>query len=638
MESFLSQKQGLHNFFSYKTCFFVKKGTVFVKLNHTIDKTIVSMTRNLCTFAAVLLLVVGFFSFHSWAYHYHTADSFWLRSGSGTLGYSYLLRYKDLAIREMRRTGIPASITLAQGMYESGFGKSDLALKGNNHFGIKCKNNWQGATIAYTDDAPNECFRKYKSVYESYIDHSNFLKERPHYRFLFNLPTTNYRAWAEGLKRAGYATDPNYSSKIIAIIQRFRLYEYDEDMIPNNSDDRILVETKPMPTSEDTWVVSNLEREYMAEAALYGAPIITPTYRNKLHQIDAMLTETLQNRPAEEPPRVLSGEPVIFVGKNTLEQLTHPTPPVHIPTSQNTISAIEPATSSETSTTINTEIAVAPTTTINNTAIVPAKPNAPAPVLPNTESTANSAANQAIGAEIQANTAIVQKNKEHQAVSLLTTTPTKVQVRPILKVNNANAVRYNHVVSLRQVAKTYQIFLPDLLTFNEINNPNTNIPAGTYIYLSAKRARYAGEHKQHIVQKDETMWDIAQKYGLTLAELYERNAMRDHTQPLNGEAILLKGKADYPPKVRRNTTTESVQENTPTTAKTVFRQTSMLETNEIMPENSNKKMTYHLVKSHETLQSIAEQYYTNAELITEANNLSSKHRLKTGEILLIITY
>lgn len=601
------------------------------------------MTRNLCTFAAVLLLVVGFFSFHSWAYHYHTTDSFWLRSGSGTLGYSYLLRYKDLAIREMRRTGIPASITLAQGMYESGFGKSDLALKGNNHFGIKCKNDWQGATIAYTDDAPNECFRKYKSVYESYIDHSNFLKERPHYRFLFNLSTTNYRAWAEGLKRAGYATDPNYSSKIIAIIQRFRLYEYDENLLPNDNDDRILVETETRTKSEDMWVVSDLEREYTTEAALYGAPIITPTYRNKLHQIDAMLAETLQYRPAEEPPHVLSGEPVIFVGKNTLEQLTHPTLPTHIPTSPNTVSAAEPAANNQTTNTSIETADLPPTTPLDKAAIAPAKPDESVSILPNTEGTTNSTTtNQTITAKIkkntQTNTTIVQKNKEHQAVSLLTTVQTKIHVRPVLKVNNANAVRYNHAVSLRQVANTYRIFLPDLLTFNEISDPNTDIPAGTYVYLSAKRARYAGEHKQHIVQKDETMWDIAQKYGITLAELYERNAMRDHTQPLNGEAILLKGKADYPPKVRRNTATESVQKNTPATTKTVFRQTSMLETNEIMPENSNKKMSYHLVKPHESLQSIAEQYYTNAELITEANNLSPKHRLKTGEILLIITY
>ena len=120
----------------------------------------------------------------------------------------YIEQYKDLAIAEMIRTGIPASITLAQGILETGYGQSDLAQYANNHFGIKCKTEWTGEKMYHDDDAKGECFRKYASVEDSYKDHSDFLANRPHYAFLFKLDPTDYQAWAHGLKKAGYATNP----------------------------------------------------------------------------------------------------------------------------------------------------------------------------------------------------------------------------------------------------------------------------------------------------------------------------------------------------------------------------------------------------------------------------------------------
>ena len=139
----------------------------------------------------------------------------------------YIERFASLAVEEMYRSGVPASITLAQGLLESRYGLSDLAAKGNNHFGIKCHNNWQGGRMYHDDDAKGECFRKYDSPEQSYRDHSDFLRYRDRYKFLFDYDVTDYKAWAHGLKKAGYATDPAYPSKLIRLIEEYKLHEYD---------------------------------------------------------------------------------------------------------------------------------------------------------------------------------------------------------------------------------------------------------------------------------------------------------------------------------------------------------------------------------------------------------------------------
>ena len=139
----------------------------------------------------------------------------------------YIEQFATLAVEEMYRSGVPASITLAQGLLESRYGQSELAVKGNNHFGIKCHNSWNGKKIYYDDDSKGECFRKYSSPEQSYRDHSDFLRYRDRYKFLFDYKTTDYKAWANGLKKAGYATDPAYPKKLINLIETYKLYEYD---------------------------------------------------------------------------------------------------------------------------------------------------------------------------------------------------------------------------------------------------------------------------------------------------------------------------------------------------------------------------------------------------------------------------
>lgn len=140
----------------------------------------------------------------------------------------YIQKFYPLAISEMQRSGIPASITLAQGCWESGNGNSRLATEANNHFGIKCKKEWTGKTIRHDDDASQECFRKYEHAEASYIDHTNFLMSGSRYKFLFQLDPKDYTGWAMGLKKAGYATDPSYAQRLIKIIEEHKLYVYDE--------------------------------------------------------------------------------------------------------------------------------------------------------------------------------------------------------------------------------------------------------------------------------------------------------------------------------------------------------------------------------------------------------------------------
>ena len=142
----------------------------------------------------------------------------------------YIYNFSDIAKEEMKLYGIPASITLAQGVLESSAGQGELTLKSNNHFGIKC-NGWQGEKVYHDDDALDECFRKYNNPKYSFRDHSLFLKDRRRYAALFELDKDDYKSWASGLKSAGYATDPKYPAKLISIIERYQLHKYDNEVL-----------------------------------------------------------------------------------------------------------------------------------------------------------------------------------------------------------------------------------------------------------------------------------------------------------------------------------------------------------------------------------------------------------------------
>ena len=176
----------------------------------------------------------------------------------------YVYQFKDVAMSNMKNYGIPASIILAQGILESGAGRGDLALRSNNHFGIKCHVGWTGESVKHDDDAAQECFRKYDNPSESFKDHALFLTGRSRYAKLFTLSKSDYKAWARGLRAAGYATDPKYPDKLISYIERYNLNEYDNmaldaNYIPN---EKLLVQELTVNTKS---IVANNLASYVVQ-------------------------------------------------------------------------------------------------------------------------------------------------------------------------------------------------------------------------------------------------------------------------------------------------------------------------------------------------------------------------------------
>jgi LysM repeat protein len=200
---------------------------------------------------------------------------------------AYIEKFKDIAMAEMARTGVPAAITLAQGIHETGAGTSDLVLKSNNHFGIKCKTEWEGEKVYHDDDARGECFRKYDDPFVSYKDHSDFLRNRPYYASLFKLDPTDFEGWAFGLKKAGYATNPKYPQILIKLIRDYNLQDYT----------LIVLGKKERNENEPAWT----------KAATDDSQIIT-----------AKNTQTTTTRPAY-PAGVftINDTKVIFISKGT---------------------------------------------------------------------------------------------------------------------------------------------------------------------------------------------------------------------------------------------------------------------------------------------------------------------------------
>lgn len=219
----------------------------------------------------------------------------------------YINTYKELAMSEQVRVGIPAAVTLAQGIHETGAGTSRLAKLGNNHFGIKCKRSWKGQTIKHTDDAPNECFRKYNYPLDSYKDHSDYLRNNPRYASLFKLSMTDYAAWCIGLRRAGYATNPRYAQMLIKLIENYKLQEYTYAAMGNNSlgdvymakrENEIVPENDPVKAPPTPVVTAPVVATPVATV-----PVVTETVSNSGMKVSEQRTVPVKEAPmANHPP------------------------------------------------------------------------------------------------------------------------------------------------------------------------------------------------------------------------------------------------------------------------------------------------------------------------------------------------
>ncbi|MEY2638920.1 MAG: hypothetical protein RIR90_402 [Bacteroidota bacterium] len=345
----------------------------------------------------------------------------------------YIAAYKDLAMAEMQRTGIPASIKLAQGILESQAGESPLSKRSNNHFGIKCKTEWTGARTYHDDDARGECFRVYNSVEESYKDHSEFLKTRPHYSFLFLLDPADYKAWANGLKKAGYATSKTYPQQLIKTIEENNLQQYSELVIAQKS-------TKP-------------ESGKPAE--------IIPVNTQPLQAQSGPNQVALQEEPKQAPKASVIVEDV---------------------TEENDMLA---------------ETVVS---------------------------------------------GIVAKPKN-------TTQKAKPYPDGVFSINGSKVFYANAGTSLLAIADQYDLSMSKLLEYNDLDGVDV-LAKDQLIYIE-KKARKS-EKDFHIVEGDETWYEISQKEGIALKSLLELNNLKKEVPLAKGEKIHLKPKTSVVAKTPAN--------------------------------------------------------------------------------------
>lgn len=240
--------------------------------------------------------------------------------------HAYIARYSDIAVSEMKRTGVLASISLAQGILESNCGQSTLAVKGNNHFGVKCHKDWEGKKIYKDAEKPNECFRLYPNVEASYRDHSDFLRYQDRYKSLFSLERTDYKGWAHGLKEAGYATDPAYPQKLIKIIEEYELYRFDGNVMVEAPEPLVAEAPVVIETPEDPGAVQYREtHNFSLTRTLYsqnGVPFVYAmageTYESIAERYNLFKKEILRFNDLESSEPLNPGDVVYLKAKKKM--------------------------------------------------------------------------------------------------------------------------------------------------------------------------------------------------------------------------------------------------------------------------------------------------------------------------------
>lgn len=228
-----------------------------------------------------------------------------------TLYDDYINKYKGVAISHMSKYKIPASVTMAQALLESGAGRGSLTIRSNNHFGIKCHNGWLGESVIAADDTPNDCFRKYKRAEDSFDDHSRFLSERPRYRDLFSLNITDYRGWARGLQKAGYATDKAYANKLIKLIEDYELYRFDKKEVRENIEQKY-----PTQVATATPVVSDVKHiPYKTNGLVYVIAQNGDTYASIASEFGFKLNDLCEYNEVPSSFPLRGGDLVYFQKK-----------------------------------------------------------------------------------------------------------------------------------------------------------------------------------------------------------------------------------------------------------------------------------------------------------------------------------
>ncbi len=431
----------------------------------------------------------------------------------------YIIKYKDFAIIEMFRAGVPASITLAQGILESQNGNSRLAREANNHFGIKCKTGWAGKTIIASDDTDGECFRAYESVLESFQDHSNFLRENWRYSDCFKLERTDYVAWAEGLRKAGYATNPKYNTLITGIVERYKLHQYDLASMPEGVTPEYEIKNNELPivfVKQGETVDIIAQKNDMSSRQIYrynDLPKGTP-----IEPGDVIYLKPKRRKGSEPFHIVQDGENMHDLSQMygiKLKQLYK----------KNHIEPGEEA--------------------VTGTKLYLQKKSDAKPVTMSKEEFER----------IESEKKLKQKPFKKVEPKTKDSSETVKETEPIIKVPEPANTEY-HIMkagdNLYRISEKYHVFVEDILEWNGITSPE-GISTGDKIYLTKEAAIKAGlikvaapkkerdkpvvKVKTHIVLKGDTAYRICKTYGITTAQLIEWNGLKNIDSIREGQKL-----------------------------------------------------------------------------------------------------
>ena len=419
----------------------------------------------------------------------------------------YIDQYKDIAIKEMKRTGIPASITLAQGIVESNSGESNLALNFNNHFGIKCKTDWKGETTYQDDDTKQECFRAYPNANASFIDHSNFIKTRPNYAPLFQLDPVDDSAWAIGLKKAGYATASDYANKLMKVIDDYELSQFNFPELNDEND---------TATSETTEVI---EKPIIASKTIEAKN----TSLDKKETSASLLSETPKEIDLSIP--VKKDTPIAVKKDTTIEvKVVKDTASNYINQASlpiNNIKGIEPSKNSATVTEIKMN-SIGKDTTVVTKPTTPVSASYPTPT------------NDTITKVIVKNVLVTKSDTIDTSKKSSSLYPDK-----LFKINQVAVIWAKAGASLLQIATENNIPLYKVFVFNDLKETDL-LAQDQLLFLGNKKSE--GDKSYHLVVAGESLYDISQKEGIQLKKLKEYNPGIGDNPPVGKQLILVKPK------------------------------------------------------------------------------------------------
>lgn len=397
------------------------------------------------------------------------------------LAQHYIERHKQLAIDEMFKMGVPASIKLAQGMLETDFGKSRLANEGKNHFGIKCKTYWEGDTILIDDDAPQECFRRYNSVEESYIDHSFFLRYHPKHNYdgLFSLNKRDYLSWAWGLQDAGYATNPNYADGLINLIEKYELFRFDdyEQFYPKGSKRPAMV----LPDENGYYAAYSKSPEI-------GKWPAENTKNQEKKTINSIYYQNQQPTNLQSSPNYSSKTDKKQTNPPILPQLPKTAPELPKESNPNYADATP----------------IQGKYYISNGKFIA---RAATPAIAETDNTAS---------------------YEHQPLNIKE-----------LYVNGSLALLANRQLSPIYISHYYDISLKKLYAYNDMQ-PGDVFKPNSPVFLAPKSKKAAQGQDVYLARKNETLYDIAQRFGMRLKSLQKHNQRYTAMLFKGGERVKLK--------------------------------------------------------------------------------------------------